>query len=185
MAAESSGKHPLPIDTVSTQKETNATLRSRILRCVSALARLFLLFAFALSGATLAQSLAPLLHAVGTHRAVGLVSKQNVVLKCPAGQVPTGLSISRTHPNSLVVDGYALVDSNGIPVDLGSLASIAPIVGGGYTVAIENIEDEGQLEDAEIFITCLDPSVATDNALALVTGSGLVAANSTVSVNAF
>jgi hypothetical protein len=146
---------------------------------------LLFLFCFASTDVTLAQSANPWLQTVSSHRAVGLFSKQTVVLKCPAAQIPTNLSVSRSNPQNLLVDSQTLIDSSGTPVALGTLATLAPIVGGGYSVVIENQEDEGVVEDGEVVITCLDPSVADDKALVLASGSAFVPASSTITVNAF
>src|SRR5262249_15763103 len=57
--------------------------------------------------------------------------------------------------------------------------------GGGYVVTLRNDEDEGPVEHGEVFVTCLDPSVTTDNTLVLVHGSAHADANLTVNANVF
>src|SRR5207302_7012391 len=76
-------------------------------------------------------------------------------------------------------------DSRGATVDYNALTSLAQIIGGGYLVSIENSEDEGPLENAELRISCLDPAVSTDQSLVLTRASVVASGQSTVSVSSF
>jgi hypothetical protein len=131
------------------------------------------------------QPSSPFLRVIASHQAVPLFTRRDVTLKCPAGYVPTQLSIKRSHPEILAVNGYRLIDSKGAAVDYTLLTSVAQIVGGGYLVSIENTEDEGAHENAELRISCLDPSVSADHAVILTRASIVTYGQSTASISSF